>query len=407
MNNIEDKSKYFCSGCGACAAICPVNAIEYKINDKGFFQAFVDEEKCVHCGKCKKVCAKFLEEHQLGKLLVKGKVYSAQSTNNENIKSCTSGGIAHEISKFGIENGYKIIGTIYDYSINISKTIVVDDFEKLELLKGSKYIQSNTVEAYKKMLEYIKNDSKSKFIIFGTPCQIAGINKIQETNNIKNEIIKVELFCHGIPSYFVWNEYLNFLKSKYGIDEIERLTFRDKSYGWHKYYIDVKSNNGKSYVNNNDKDLFYKAFFDNVLLNTSCQNCEFRKNYSMADIRIGDFWGKRYSNREDGVSAILIMNEKGQALIKRIENENKIKIIDEIPTLECINAQSINNYKNQELRDKAFKELKDGKKLKEVIKNYRKKMPFKTKVKYKVKTILRILPNKFYKKIKYIFLNKG
>lgn len=402
MNNIEDNSKYSCSGCGACAAVCPVNAIEYKLNENGFFQAFVNEDKCIHCGKCKRVCKRFFEENKFGKSLEKGKVYSAQSTNNDTIKKCTSGGIAYEISKYGIENGYKIIGTAYDYDNNMANTIVVDKIEELEKLRGSKYIQSNTANAYRSMLEICKNDKESKFIVFGTPCQIAGVNKIQEVNNIKNEIIKIELFCHGVPSYLVWKNYLKFLKEKHGIDEIKDITFRNKDLSWHKYYMNIKSKNGNSYLNHSDKDIFYKAFLDNILLNTSCQTCEFRKKYSMADIRIGDYWGKRYSNREDGVSAILIMNDIGKELIENVEQENKIKIIEETSVSECINAQSIKDYQNQELRTKAFDELKNGKSLKKVIKNYRNKMPLKTRMRYFAKDVARLLPKKIKNKIKYI-----
>lgn len=402
MNNIEDNSKYSCTGCGACATICPANAIEYKLNENGFFQAFLNKEKCIKCGKCKKVCTKFLEDGDFGRILENGKVYSAQSSNIDNVKRCTSGGIAYEISKIGIENGYKIVGTIYDYNQNRAKTIIVEDIKGLERLRGSKYVQSTTLDAYKKIVKLAKEDNENKFIVFGTPCQIAGIKKIQEVNNIKNEIIKIELFCHGVPSYLVWESYRKLLKEKYEINDIQDVTFRDKKISWHKYFINITSSEGNKYLNHSDKDLFYKAFLDNILLNTACQVCEFRKNYSMADMRIGDFWGKKYANREDGISAVLIMNDIGRKIIEKTVESGRIKIIEETPTLECLNAQSIKNYKHQELREKAFTELREGKELKKVIKNYRRKMPIGTRVKYILKDVARILPKKLKNKIKYM-----
>jgi Fe-S-cluster-containing hydrogenase component 2 len=43
-----DKEK--CTGCSACAEICPVDAI--KVNDK----AIVDENECIDCGTCVEEC---------------------------------------------------------------------------------------------------------------------------------------------------------------------------------------------------------------------------------------------------------------------------------------------------------------------------------------------------------------
>ena len=43
-----DKEK--CTGCGACAEICPVDAI--KIDDI----AIVDENECIDCGTCVEEC---------------------------------------------------------------------------------------------------------------------------------------------------------------------------------------------------------------------------------------------------------------------------------------------------------------------------------------------------------------
>jgi len=40
-----------CTGCGTCAEVCPVEAIEVE-NDK----AKVDEDSCVDCGTCVDEC---------------------------------------------------------------------------------------------------------------------------------------------------------------------------------------------------------------------------------------------------------------------------------------------------------------------------------------------------------------
>lgn len=404
MNNIEDKSDLFCSGCGACTVACPVNAIEYKLNDKGFFQAFVNEEKCVHCGKCKKVCAKFLNNEENRKRLVDSKLYSAQSKDENIVKTCTSGGIAYEISKYGLEHGYKIIGTIFDNEKLQAKMIIAKDMNELELLKGSKYLQSYTIDAIEEMIKDCKKDANNKYIIFGTPCQIQGVSKLIKNEKIKNEIIKIDLFCHGVPSYAVWNIYCKEIKEKYKLKKIKNIEFRNKKDGWHSYCMKLVDLNDNNQYISESKNYFYKIFFDDMMLNNSCYNCNVRKEYSYADIRLGDFWGRKYYNKQDGVSAILVFSEKGKNLLQ----QTNINIIEEFDNVEeCLNYQSTQDYKNIELNNKYINKVKDYTLLSKLIKDYRSDFNLNKRIKLYIKDNMgRISPKlkynfkKFYYRVK-------
>lgn len=46
----------YCTGCMVCAELCPVGAIHVQEDRGGFWNPIVDEEKCIHCGKCKEHC---------------------------------------------------------------------------------------------------------------------------------------------------------------------------------------------------------------------------------------------------------------------------------------------------------------------------------------------------------------
>lgn len=50
----EKKSN--CCGCTACYAICPKGAIVMKEDEEGFEYPLIQEDKCVRCGMCLKVC---------------------------------------------------------------------------------------------------------------------------------------------------------------------------------------------------------------------------------------------------------------------------------------------------------------------------------------------------------------
>ena len=49
--------EFLCNSCGACAALCPTDAIDFQENRAGYFFARVDEDKCIDCEICVEVCS--------------------------------------------------------------------------------------------------------------------------------------------------------------------------------------------------------------------------------------------------------------------------------------------------------------------------------------------------------------
>ncbi len=49
MHKLFNK-KFECTGCSACADICPKTAIKMKPDEQGFCYPNVDENLCVNCG---------------------------------------------------------------------------------------------------------------------------------------------------------------------------------------------------------------------------------------------------------------------------------------------------------------------------------------------------------------------
>ena len=87
-----------CSGCGACVAICPKDAIAMTLTSIGWLKASVWEDLCIDCGICQKVCPS-LDFHQtilpkdddvyLGKTF---HVYTGISTDPAIYENAQSGG---------------------------------------------------------------------------------------------------------------------------------------------------------------------------------------------------------------------------------------------------------------------------------------------------------------------------
>lgn len=406
MNNISDGLGHSpCTGCGACVTICPVSAIDYELNENGFFEATANDNLCINCEKCKKVCLKYLVKDDIGNKIQDGELFAARSTDINIVKSCTSGGIAYEIAKFGFKYDYIVVGVVYNYKNNIAETIIANSFEDIEKFKGSKYIQSNTIPCFKEIIKLAKKQKEAKFIIFGTPCQITGIRKVFEINNLNNQVILIDLFCHGVPSYNLWNKYLHWLKVRHKIDKITRINFRSKSIGWHDFTMEIQSEDS-IYSHSSEYDMFYKAFFDNILLNTACRKCVVRKEVSSADIRLGDFWGKTYQYDQDGISAVLIMSEQGKSLLKRLVNEKLVKVIKQHPVEECISNQSIHDYMFDEVHYKGLSLLRSSKNIKYIITNYRKCLPIKYRIRVYLKEMTAYLPDSVRSKLRLWYRNR-
>ena len=79
-----------------CAAVCPKNAINISLDADGFYRPIVNDELCVDCGLCTKVCYKFENEiADYGEAKLANTIlYGASAKNPDVVKNTTSGGIA-------------------------------------------------------------------------------------------------------------------------------------------------------------------------------------------------------------------------------------------------------------------------------------------------------------------------
>lgn len=320
--NYKEKFKITntCSGCGVCSIVCKQDAIEMKRNKYGFLSAFVDQNKCIHCGLCKKVCP-FNGERSPKINKEKHNLYMVKSKDQKVLKSSSSGGAGYEISKLLCSKGYDVVGCVYDKEKReaVHRIVYSGDVESLKIFQGSKYIQSSTIDAFTNVI----NKSK-KAVVFGTPCQIAGLDRLLRLKKKRDNYILVDLICHGVPSYYLWDKYLKDGSKKYGYGQAPDVKFRDKSKGWRDMYISIQGN-GKSYLCKESRDLFYRFFLQMNCYMSACYECTYRTS-SAADIRIGDYWGPRYKNDKNGVSMVIVLNNVGIKILEELQNLNKIHL---------------------------------------------------------------------------------
>ena len=153
-----------CFGCGVCAAICPERAITIEINSFGFFSPKVNDD-CINCSLCLQICSFNNKDHFKSFTPLYG--YSGWSTNADVRDSSTSGGVMTELSKMAIDKGFNVCAVKYNYAIKRAEHFLFNTFDKLDLAKGSKYLQSNSLEAL------FQIDYQRKHVVIGTTCFIS------------------------------------------------------------------------------------------------------------------------------------------------------------------------------------------------------------------------------------------
>ena len=91
---------------------------------------------------------------------------------------------------------------------------------------GSKYIQSYTEEAFKRIKR-----KEQKYLITGTPCQIDSFRRYIQRFHCEDNFVLLDFFCHGVPSMLLWKKYTEWAEKKVG--KITYASWRNKWTGWH------------------------------------------------------------------------------------------------------------------------------------------------------------------------------
>lgn len=367
-----------CAGCGACAADCPQHAITLRENCAGFYEACVDTALCVHCGRCLQICPRLHPMQQ--RTLCEGRLFAAQSSSPDVVHACSSGGIAHELSIAFLEAGAYVGGAIYDLGTHRVRHTLISDISALSRLDGSKYLQSNPSEAFREALQLAATDCNTRFLLFGTPCQIAGLAAAAEKQHTREQFLLVELFCHGVPSYRVWDESVRTISDRLGTKAWDSVRFRYKKDDWHSYCLRVEAGQ-KHYYGKRERELFWQVFFENILLSDACWSCSARTERSCADLRLGDYWGTRFIRHSDGVSAVFAMTERGCAAMSRLLQERRIRTFEVGSADEMLLAQNMAGYQQTAIHHRAMEQLRGGVAVQTVVAQYRKSFTPKQKAK--------------------------
>lgn len=307
-----------CTGCNACAHICSQNCISMVADKHGFLYPQIDTDTCINCCICEMTCP---VSNKITAEITNDIISYAAKTTDENTRTLSSsGGIFSVIAEKVFENNGTVYGAAFDENF-VVKHIGVSSVDELDLLRRSKYVQSDLNNSF---ISVKQNLTNGKTVLFtGTPCQIEGL--LAYLKKPYENLITMDFVCHGVPAPKVWEHYKKHLENKYK-SNITNVNFRDKSSGWKNFSVRIEFENGNYYCNTFGNDPYMKAFLANFDLRDSCYTCKFKSTTHKSDITVADFWGIDKISPEHfddkGLSLLLINTEKGTSLL----NDLKTKI---------------------------------------------------------------------------------
>lgn len=342
---IRLKDKKDCCGCGACVQRCPGNCITMHIDNEGFFYPEFDSSKCVDCGLCEKVCPVINQDDSRIPIYC----IAARGKDQNIVKRSSSAGIFYLLAEKTIQKNGIVFGARFNETWDVIHSWA-DSIENVKPFLTSKYVQSQIGDSYKQAERFLKEGREVLFS--GTPCQVSGLRHF--LGKQYDNLLCVDVVCHGAPSPGVWREYLKYLispqrrkntvssplyshLSECDAHRIKGISFRDKRLGWKKFSFVLLSSRGDSRSEENSVsssykqivnqkhyyNLYMKMFLKNLTLRRSCFACPARKGKSGSDILLGDYWGiKRYYPDffdENGVSMALAYSDKGKFLLDSID----------------------------------------------------------------------------------------
>lgn len=309
---IQIIDKHNCCGCSACVQACPKQCISFDEDEQGFRYPSVSKDLCIDCGLCEKVCP-VLNQSEPRKPI---KVYAAVNPNEKIRMKSSSGGIFTMFAEAIIEDGGVVFGARFD-----EKWEVIHDYvetkEELSYFQGSKYVQSKIGETYKQTCKFLQTGRKVLFS--GTSCQIAGLKLF--LNKEYENLVTIDVVCHGVPSPKVWREYLSAVASNKVIGYV---FLKDKTTGWRDYSFTIlDKEQSVIFSEKASKNKYMMAFTRNLTLRSACFQCPAKDGKSLSDITLADFWGVenldlKILDDDKGMSFVSLNTRKGELAFKSL-----------------------------------------------------------------------------------------
>lgn len=286
-----------CAGCMACVEACPTSAIEI-VKRIEFYDAIVDEGRCVDCGLCLRLC----QQHNPVNYNEPICWFQGWASDWQERMTSSSGGVASALMRSFAENGGAVVSCAFDKGKFVYETCT--DHNGINKFKGSKYVKSDPHGIYGVVKGLLASGKKVLFV--GLPCHVSAM-KLYLGAKLGGNLYTIDLICHGTPDPQLLDIYLKSINVS--IMDIEEIRFRSKS----SFGIEGRA---MQTIDSLSIDPYTMAFLNGLSYTDNCYKCPYAKTARVADITLGDSWGTDLSNESDsGVSLVMCMSRKGKDLL--------------------------------------------------------------------------------------------
>jgi len=300
-----------CTGCSACAAVCPRDAVSLVRDKEGFAFPAVDSEKCVHCGLCTNTCP-VLHAREPKPLPA---AFAAWNREADVRRDSTSGGAFSALADYVLEGGGVVFGAALDGQQHL-RHIACFRKEDLWRLRGAKYVQSDLEGTFRE----VKKCLETRQVLFsGTPCQVDGLYHYLKGR--PENLTTCDLVCQGVPSPGVWEDMVRLIEKKRG-RELQTVRFRNKVEGWKNSHFTAVYDDGTVDTHPLFETEYGRAFGRALFLRPCCYRCPYACTNRPGDFTLGDLWGLRPDElpeqQQKGVSLLLVNTPHGSHVFDQL-----------------------------------------------------------------------------------------
>lgn len=323
-----------CIGCGLCSLSSGVEMIQKggRIVPSSIVENDVVEKSCPAKGYDLKNMGNelFGEVRYRYEIGYYRKIKLAHSSDAEILKNASSGGVMTQIALFmlsaKIVDGVISNRFVYAKDTVRTETYIATCLEDLVCGQGSKYCPTSTLAVLSKL------DKDKKYLLIGTPCQIAGFRKFSSFHTEYKDIIPYTIanFCGG---------YRDFRELDYFVKEIAHIhtvtKFRHRGGGQPGSML-IEGENGECFK--------YPypdyAKISHVVKNERCTLC-MDATGELADFSCGDAWLKKM-DKLNPWSIIVARSSAAESILKKMQEHGELIFREDVSEDDLIYSQKSN-----------------------------------------------------------------